>query len=74
MSMPGKNGAELLHDIRDICPQTLRFIAGDVTDQSLIINCIGGTHQFIRRPIQPATARGHLEARPETRQLAGHHR
>ncbi len=55
MSMPGKNGAELLHDIRDICPQTLRFIAGDVTDQSVIIDGIGGTHQFIRRPYQPAT-------------------
>ena len=57
----GKNGAELLHDIRDICPQTMRFIAGDVTDQSVIIDCIGGTHQFIRRPFQPATLMGALK-------------
>ncbi len=54
MTMPGKNGAELLCDVREQFPNTLGFIVGNVTDQELIINCIGGTHQFIRRPFQPA--------------------
>ncbi|HUC84477.1 MAG TPA: response regulator, partial [Candidatus Acidoferrales bacterium] len=54
MSMPGKNGAELLHEAGLAHPKTLGFIVGDVTDQALIINCIGGPHQFIRRPYQPA--------------------
>jgi HD-like signal output (HDOD) protein len=54
MSMSGKSGAELLRDVREKFPNTLGFIVGNVTDQELIINCIGGTHQFIRRPFQPA--------------------
>jgi HD-like signal output (HDOD) protein len=53
MAMTGKNGAELLHEARELHPHTLGFIVGEVTDQSLIIDCIGGTHQFIRRPYQP---------------------
>ena len=54
MDMPGKNGAELLREVHETCPNTLGFIVGEVTDQAHIINCIGGTHQFIRRPFQPA--------------------
>jgi len=54
MAMPGKNGAELLHEARTVNPRTLGFIVGEVTDQALIIDCIGGTHQFIRRPFQAA--------------------
>ena len=53
MTLPGKSGAELLREVRTRHPNTLGFIVGEVTDQELILNCIGGTHQFIRRPIQP---------------------
>ena len=54
MNLPGKSGAELLREVRALHPHTLGFIVGNVRDQELIINCIGGTHQFIRRPFQPA--------------------
>jgi HD-like signal output (HDOD) protein len=54
MSMPGKNGAELLRELGRLHPKTLGFIVGDVADQALIINCIGGPHQFIRRPFEAA--------------------
>lgn len=53
MDMPGKSGAELLREVHETCPNTLGFIVGEVTDQAHIINCIGGTHQFIRRQFQP---------------------
>ena len=60
MAMPGKTGAELLREAREVRSNggahsnILGFIIGDVADQALIINNIGGPHQFIRRPIQPA--------------------
>jgi len=53
MSMPGKNGAELLREVRESRPNTLGFIVGEVKDQELIVNCIGGPHRFIRRPFEP---------------------
>lgn len=80
MDMPGKNGAELLREAHETCPNTLGFIVGEVTDQAHIINCIGGTHQFIRRPFQPvklvATLKRGLKrdqwlATEELRKLAG---
>lgn len=54
MSGPGKNGANLLREVGRLYPKMLRFIAGDVADQELIISCIGGPHQFLRRPFEPA--------------------
>jgi HD-like signal output (HDOD) protein/ActR/RegA family two-component response regulator len=53
MQIQGMNGAELLQEVGKLHPRTLRFVVGDVADQELIINCIGGTHQFIARPYNP---------------------
>jgi HD-like signal output (HDOD) protein len=54
MRMEGMHGAELLHRAGELHPTALRFVVGDMADQELIINCIGGTHQFIARPYKPA--------------------
>jgi HD-like signal output (HDOD) protein len=53
MHMTGMNGAELLHRVGDLHPTALRFVVGDMADQELILDCIGGTHQFIARPFRP---------------------
>ncbi len=53
MQMKGMNGAELLQRAGELHPTALRFVVGDVADQELIINCIGGTHQFISHPYKP---------------------
>src|SRR5579862_5540885 len=47
MQMDGMSGAALLQKFAENHPRSLRFVIGDVGDQELIINCIGGTHQFI---------------------------
>jgi HD-like signal output (HDOD) protein len=54
ISISGGTGAELLRDVRAFSPRTLGFIVGEVADQSLVFNCVGGPHQFIRRPYEPA--------------------
>ncbi len=53
MHLPGMNGAELLQQVGTLHPKTLRFVLGNVADQELIINCIGGTHHFIAQPCKP---------------------
>jgi HD-like signal output (HDOD) protein len=55
MRLRGVNGAELLQQTGKLHPKTLRFVTGDVADQELVINCIGGTHQFIAEPCDPKT-------------------
>jgi HD-like signal output (HDOD) protein len=54
MATPGEQGASLLREVGRRYPKMLRFIAGDVAGQELIANSIGGSHQFIRRPFEPA--------------------
>jgi HD-like signal output (HDOD) protein/CheY-like chemotaxis protein len=53
MQMNGMNGAELLQRAGELHQGALRFVVGDLADQELILNCIGGTHQFISRPYKP---------------------
>ncbi len=53
MRLRGVNGAELLQQAGRLHPKTLRFVVGEVGDQELIINCIGGTHQFVAEPCEP---------------------
>ena len=47
------DGAEFMHQAAARQPKATRLILGDVTDQELIINCIGATHQFIAKPCKP---------------------
>ena len=47
------SGAELLHHVGKLKPNTLRIAVGDLAEQNLVIEYIGGTHRFIARPIEP---------------------
>lgn len=47
-------GLDLLHEVAAQHPRALRFIVGNVGDQALLLEGIGGTHQFINRPVAPA--------------------
>jgi HD-like signal output (HDOD) protein len=54
MSAFGKEAVELLREAGRLRANPLRFIVGDVDNQSVVINHIGGSHHFIRRPVAPA--------------------
>jgi HD-like signal output (HDOD) protein len=54
LTLPGKNGAELLGEVGARHPKTLGFIVAEVADQAQIIKSIGGPHHFIRRPFAAA--------------------
>src|ERR1700677_2023063 len=52
MSGLAASAFELLKETGCVSHKLFRFIVGDVDDQSLVINSIGGSHQFIRRPVE----------------------
>ncbi len=73
MRLLGMSGPELLQQVGQARPKTLRFILGDVADQELIMNCIGGTHQLlVAGPCQPADAAFRHPAQPRPRCVVVH--
>ena len=55
MRMPGMNGAELLNQVMQRQPRTVRLILSGHADQDLIMKCVGTTHQFLSKPCEPET-------------------
>lgn len=50
MRMPGLNGAELLTQVMELHPQTVRIILSGHADKELILQCVGATHQYLSKP------------------------
>lgn len=57
MRMPGMNGAQLLNEIMRLYPKTIRFILSGFADHEMIMQCVGGTHQFLSKPCDSETLR-----------------
>lgn len=57
MRMPGMNGAELLGQVMQRYPQTIRLVLSGHADQDLILKCIGSTHQYLSKPCDPDSLR-----------------
>ena len=55
MRMPQMNGAQLLNEIMRLHPRTIRFILSGYADQEMILQCVGGTHQFLSKPCDGET-------------------
>ncbi|MFH0925428.1 MAG: response regulator [bacterium] len=53
MRMPDIDGAQLLKEIMDIYPQTIRFILSGHCDKEMILKTIGPTHRFLAKPCDP---------------------
>src|SRR5687767_11157442 len=54
MRMPGMDGSQLLHNIRQYSPATVRFILSGHSDQSMILRAVGPAHQFLAKPCDAA--------------------
>lgn len=55
MRMPDMNGAQLLQEVMERHPNTIRFILSGHADQLLVLNCLDSTHQYIAKPCDPKT-------------------
>ncbi len=50
MRMPGMDGAQLLNEVMRRHPHTVRFILSGHADRSMVMRCVGSTHQFLSKP------------------------
>ncbi|GAB4317513.1 MAG: response regulator [Candidatus Zixiibacteriota bacterium] len=55
MRMPGMNGAQLLEQIQQRHPQTVRLILSGYSDQELVLRSVGPAHQFLAKPCDADT-------------------
>lgn len=61
MRMPGMDGSQLLHKIRQHSPETMRFILSGHSDRGMILRAVGPTHQFFAKPCDASTLKTTLE-------------
>jgi len=57
MRMPDINGAQLLNEIMQLHPKTVRLILSGFADSEMIMQCVHGTHQFLSKPCGGETLR-----------------
>lgn len=55
--MPGMDGVQLLSQVRDLYPQTVRIILSGTNDKDLIFKSIGSAHQYLSKPCEGETLR-----------------
>lgn len=53
MRMPGMDGVELLAEVMQRHPATIRFILSGHSDREAIMKSIGSTHQYLSKPCDP---------------------
>jgi HD-like signal output (HDOD) protein/CheY-like chemotaxis protein len=53
MRMPAMNGAQLLREVRDRHPRTVRLVLSGHADQDLVTQCLGVAHQYLNKPCDP---------------------
>jgi HD-like signal output (HDOD) protein len=53
MRMPVMNGAQLLTEVRNRFPMTVRLILSGHADSDLVAQCLGVAHQYISKPCDP---------------------
>src|SRR3954468_17031197 len=53
MRMPEMNGAQLLGEISQKYPKSVRIILSGHADKNLIVQCVGTAHQFLAKPCEP---------------------
>ena len=52
MRMPGMDGAQLLNEVQQRYPQIVRIVLSGQSDQEMIYQSIGATHQYLAKPCE----------------------
>jgi len=56
--MPGMTGVELLEQVREKHPQTVRIVLSGQASRETVLQSIGPTHQYLTKPCDPDTLKG----------------
>src|SRR5437016_1678771 len=71
MLMPGMDGAQLLQEIQQKSPKTIRLILSGHAEQKYSMKCVGVAHQYLSKPCDPAALKNTL-SRLTSLNSAGH--
>lgn len=74
MRMPGMDGNELLKQIRDRYPKTIRLILSGQSENEDVLRAFGPAHHFIDKPCNVDKLKLTVERIVEIRQILGHSR
>lgn len=55
MQLPGMTGAQLLDEVMQRNPKTIRFIRASMADQQAAMKCVGTAHQYLVKPSDART-------------------
>ncbi|GAA6151253.1 response regulator [Pseudoteredinibacter isoporae] len=61
MRMPQMNGVELLTQIKDLYPETLRVVLSGYSETELILSCVKVAHQYLPKPTDYKTIKSTVE-------------
>ncbi len=61
MQLPGMNGAQLLDEVMQRNPKTIRFIRASMADQQAAMKCVGTAHQYLVKPSDARTISSALD-------------
>lgn len=53
MRMPGMDGAQLLSEVKECSPDTLRFVLSGQSESEVVYRSVGEAHQFLSKPCNP---------------------
>ncbi len=69
MRMPEINGVQLLSQVKERCPRTIRIILSGHADSDLTLRAVGVAHQFLSKPCDAETLIGTVVRATELRSL-----
>jgi HD-like signal output (HDOD) protein len=69
MRMPGMNGAQLLTEVMNHYPETVRIILSGQADSESVLKSIGPAHQYMSKPCEPEVLKSVISRACSLRQL-----
>lgn len=69
MRMPGMDGATLLNEVQRRYPHIVRIVLSGHSDRQMILQSIGGTHQFLAKPCELDKLRATIQRACALREL-----
>ena len=72
MRMPGMDGAQLLHEVRQRYPQMVRLILSGHSDYAMILRAVGQSHQYLAKPCNIETLLATIARTCALRELLAH--
>jgi HD-like signal output (HDOD) protein len=69
MRMPGMDGANLLKEVQDRFPHIVRIVLSGQSDQVMIEQARGATHQYLAKPCRPDTLKATISRACQLREL-----